>query len=100
VLRLRTRLGHLEREQRKGDRCPACRAQPAQLLITTRSTLVGDNSGSARLASCESENEMLADVEPCPMCGWQLKATRIVEVVVHNREDLARLAELGPVMRG
>jgi hypothetical protein len=33
--------------------------------------------------------------QPCTVCGWAPLVTKITEVVVHGREDVARLREAG-----
>jgi hypothetical protein len=91
-MRLHARLKRLEREHR--DRpCPVCRDWSNEgRLMTTRAAMVSDG-GSVRLVPCDS-GWAPPTIRTCPGCGRQPRVLEVVEVLVHSREDVARLREI------
>ena len=87
VVSVRTRLQLLEREHKKGGRCPRCRDRPAMVLRFFRQ----DSPDGVPVPEEKDDDAG----EPCPTCGWAPTVREIVEVVVDSREDVARQEQLG-----
>lgn len=74
---LRSRLQRLEKQTAGDGHCPACRDRP--WCIAWRQDR--PDAAPIRAPGCTD------DGLPCPQCGWQPQ--QIVEVVIHNRDELA-----------
>jgi hypothetical protein len=80
-----SRLNRLERDRPDWSRCRVCRDRPAHVMQRFR-----QDSLDAVPVPRPSIGD---DGEPCTACGWAPVVTNITEVVVHSREDIARVSE-------
>jgi hypothetical protein len=87
-VKLRSRLARLERVQPK--RCPKCRDREEFVMNVFRQDSLDAAVVPMRMAT---------DMGPC-VCGWAPEVHEIVEIVVHNREDVRRIAESGASFLG
>jgi hypothetical protein len=82
-MRLRSRLVRLERI--RPNRCPYCWDRPETVINVSRQDSLDAPVVPSRMAT---------DFGPC-VCGWSPEVLEIVELIVHSREDVRRIAESG-----